>query len=132
MSDCKVKKLFDYCVYRVAYAIKGETGYPMYMSSANFKICMAITAYMLSVIHLVLYFFQVNQRFLYSFCAFIVISIALHLVTYKNVVEAEAMYKRYQTRKEKNRRRKGLFVFQFLLFSLISYVGTAIIAFDKL
>ena len=132
MGDGKIKKLFNYCVYRVAYTVKRETGYPLYMNSANFKVCAAVTAYILSLIHIVLFFFQINLRFLYSFCAFIVISIALHLITDKNVVEAEAMYKRYLSRKEKNRWRNGLLVFLFLLFSLVSYIGTAIIAFNKL
>lgn len=132
MSDRKVKKLFDYCVYRVAYTIKRETGAPLFTSSANFQVCIAITAYGLSLIHLVLYFFQINLRFFYSFCAFLVISLALHLITYKGLIEEEAIYNRYLSRKEKNRWRKGLFVFLFLLFSWASYISTAIIAFNKL
>ena len=132
MGDGKVKKLFDYCIYRVAYTIKREIGAPLYTSSANFQVCLAITAYGLSLIHLVLYFFHINLKFLYSICAFLIISMALHLITNKNVVEAEAMYKRYLSRKEKNRWRKGLFVFLFLLFAWASYISTAIIAFDML
>lgn len=128
----KVKKLFDYCVYRVAYTIKRETGTPHYMMDANFQVCVAITAYGLSLIHLVLYFFHINLRFLYSLIAFLGILLVLHLITDKNTVEAEAMFKKYLSRKGKNRWIKGLFVFLFLLFSWVSYIGTAIIAFDKL
>jgi uncharacterized membrane protein len=127
MKAIKLKELFDYCVYRIAYTLKRETGYPLYMDSANFAMCMAITAYALALLHLVLYLFQVKVRFGYSLVAFLSISLVLHFITYKGVVDEETMFRKYLKHKEKNRWRKGLFVFLFLLFSWVSYFGTAII-----
>ena len=127
MNASKLKELFDYGVYRVAYTLKRETGYPLYTDSANFAMCTAITAYALALLHLVLYLFHVKVRFVYSLVAFLGISLILHLITHKSAADGESMFRKYLKRKEKNRWRKGLFVLLFLLLSWVSYFGTAII-----
>lgn len=123
----KVKWLFNYCVYRIAFTSRKNVGYtPSNVSQARFAMRMALFAYVLTMIHLTLSVFHVKLPSLLSLVFFFLGPSLLGL--FDNFLIGESIYESYHRtyKDEEIRWLKGFAVFMFLFVGFASYMVTVL------
>ena len=122
-----MKKLFNYCVYRIAYTYKKIKMHD-YIGQGYFLMFFAFTGYLLALTQFVLFQFGagLNKLLIVLFCMPLFIEVLFFTKLFPN---NKKIYQEFDSkyRHEKFRWLKGLFVFLFLLMSLISYILVLII-----
>ena len=118
-----MKNLFYYFVYRIAKFYKKTKWALDYVVQGYFLMFFAFTCYALALTHFVLYQFGLglNKNLIVLFCLPLIIEILFFQKIFPN---NEKVYQEYEARyrHEKLRWLKGLFVFLFLILSLVSYI----------
>lgn len=121
----KVKWLFNYCVYRIAFTSRKNVGYiPSNVPQARSIMRMALFAYALTMIHLTLSVFHVKLPSPLSLAFFLLGPLLLGL--FDNFFIGESIYESYHRtyKDEENRWLKGFAVFMFLFIGFASYLVT--------
>lgn len=118
-----MKDLFYYSVYKIAKFYKKTQWALDYVAQGYFILFFAFTCYLLSIIRVLLYLFNIN----FSKICIIIASIPLIIeILFFNQLfpNAQDKYNMYEKNliNEKNRWFKGLLVFLFLLLSLTCYI----------
>ncbi len=117
-----MKELFNYCVYRIAYAYKKMRMHD-YIGQGYFLMFFAFTGYLLALTQFVLFQFGygLNKLIIILFCIPLAIEVLFFSKLFPN---SEKVYHECDSkyRNEKHRWIKGLLVFLFLLMSLVSYI----------
>ena len=117
-----MKTLFNYFVYRIANAYR-RIKMQDFIGQGYFLMFFAFTGYALALIHFVLFQFGLglNKLIIVLFCLPLIVEVLfldkLFPNKEKDFQEYDSKYKH-----EKFRWIKGLFVFFFLIMSLVSYI----------
>ncbi len=117
-----MKKLFNYCVYRIAYTYK-KMKMQNYISQGYFLMFFAFTGYALALTQFILFQFclGLNKLFIILYC----IPVSIEVLCFIRIFpDHEKVYQESDSkyRHERHRWLKGFFVFLFLLMSVISYI----------
>lgn len=122
-----MKELFNYCVYRIAYAYKKMKMHD-YIGQGYFLMFFAFTGYLLALTQFVLFQFGqgLNKLIIILFC----IPLTLEVIFFSKLFpNSEKIYNECDSkyRNEKFRWLKGFLVFLFLVMSLVSYIFVLIV-----
>lgn len=118
-----MKKLFYYCTYRIAKFYKNTRWAHDYVAQGYFLLFFSLTCYVLAILHVVLFMFNIklNKTIIVIAC----IPLIFEIVSFNRLFpNAQDNYNNYEKEKNNERYRsiKGWLVFLFLFFSLISFI----------
>lgn len=118
-----MKKLFYYCTYRIAKFYKNTRWAHDYVAQGYFLLFFSLTCYILALLHVILFMFNIklDKTIIVIACIPLIIEIVFFDRLFPN---AQDNYNIFEKEKSNERLKwiKGLLVFLFLLLSLISFI----------
>ena len=117
-----MKRLFYYCIYRIASAYK-KMKMQDYIAQGYFLMFFAFTGYLLTLLQCVLFHFglRLNETLIFIFCIPVLTEVLFFNKLFPNHEKINMEYD-FKYRHEPFKWLKGIFVFLFLLLSILSYI----------
>ena len=116
-----MKDLFDYCFYRIALFYKKRLTLENHIRQGHSVLIIALSFYLLSIIELVLIFFNLNITKAIAIVILVPSCFILFFIE-KVFPNSELLFeeKSKQYQNERHKWLKGLLIFLFVIFSLFS------------